>query len=190
MTSTFRQRGHPLPLPLIAVWVLVLAVIVLLALLSGPAPTAARAVTGFPAASMAPAAWGWPLAPPHPVVRVFDPPPTPYAAGHRGIDIAAGPGATVLAPADGVVSFAGLVVDRPIVSVRHADGLVSSIEPVAAGVVSGEAVARGQPLGVVASGGHCDRRCVHLGVRLHGGYLNPLALLARIERAVLLPMGR
>lgn len=134
--------------------------------------------------------WEWPVAPPRHLLRPFEAPPTPYSAGHRGIDVAAQRGGAVSAAADGVVSFAGVVVDRPLLSLRHADGFVSSIEPVIAGVAAGDTVSAGQIVGVVASGGHCDDRCVHFGVRLHGEYVNPLALLARIERAVLLPLGR
>src|SRR5690606_24541989 len=37
-------------------------------------------------------------------------PPHRYGSGHRGIDLAAAPGATVAAPAAGTVSFTGTVV--------------------------------------------------------------------------------
>ncbi len=177
MTPVSRRRKH-LFLPVLAATALVVVAVV------GPAPAAAE-----PASAPAPR-WEWPVAHPRPLTRPFEAPPTRYAAGHRGIDIAAVPGGTVSAPADGIVSFAGVVVDRPVVSIRHADGLVSSIEPVTAEVSAGDAVRSAQVIGVVASGGHCDLRCVHFGVRLHGEYVNPLALLATIERAVLLPLGR
>lgn len=134
--------------------------------------------------------WGWPVSPPHQLQRPFEAPSTPFAAGHRGIDVTATQGEPVLAAADGVVSFAGVVVDRPVVSVRHGDGLVSSVEPVLAAVSAGAEVHSGEAIGVVASGGHCDGRCVHFGVRLYGEYVNPLALLGTLERAVLLPLGR
>jgi hypothetical protein len=86
-------------------------------------------------------AWGWPLSPPHTVTRPFEAPPTTYAAGHRGVDLAAGSGDPVYAPAEGVVSFAGVVVDRPVLSITHAGDLVSSIEPVTATVAEGAHVA-------------------------------------------------
>ena len=184
MRSPSRPRKHPL-LAILA------AFEVSTVLVFGPAPAAASGAATVAAAveGIAPA-WDWPVAPPHRLLRPFEAPPTPYAAGHRGIDVAATPGAPVLASADGVVSFAGVVVDRPVLSVRHSDGLVSSIEPVTAGVSAGDAVTTGQTVGAVAFGGHCDGRCVHFGVRLYGEYLNPLVLLAAIERAVLLPLGR
>ena len=55
------------------------------------------------------AAWTWPA--PGPVLQpfLFDP-AHPYAAGqHRGIAIGGDPGATVLAPAAGTITFAGTV---------------------------------------------------------------------------------
>ena len=41
----------------------------------------------------------------------------------------------------------------------------------------GEAVARGQPVGIVAEGGHCDGGCLHLGTRVDGAYVNPMRFL-------------
>src|SRR5690349_8021915 len=56
----------------------------------------------------------WPVAGPggrvRPVVeRGFEPPPEPWAAGHRGVDLGAAPGTEVVAAATGRVSFAGTV---------------------------------------------------------------------------------
>lgn len=183
MNSSSRNRRHPLSLVLAALGALVIV-------MSGPAPAAAHTRSASGAGNETARSWGWPVSPPHQLIRPFEAPATAYAAGHRGIDVASEPGAPVLAAADGVVSFSGVVVDRPVLSVRHVGGLVSSVEPVTASVVSGDEVAAGQTVGVVASGGHCDRRCVHVGVRLYGEYVNPLALVASIERAVLLPLGR
>ncbi len=133
-------------------------------------------------------AWSWPLVPPHPVVAPFVAPPDPYSAGHRGIDIAASPGAPVTAAAAGVVTFSGTVVDRPLVVIRHDDGHVSSIEPVVGSVEVGSSVPRGAPIGTVGSGGHCADRCVHFGVRRDGVYVNPMLLLGEVPPAVLLPL--
>lgn len=130
--------------------------------------------------------WSWPLPAPHPVVRPFIAPETAYSSGHRGIDIGGVDGSAVMAPADGVVHFAGWVVDRPVVSIRHAGGLISSFEPVAASVSEGEPVARGQAIGVLEVG-HCAMSCLHFGVRLYGEYVSPLLLLEGIPRSVLLP---
>ncbi len=152
--------------------------------------TAAEPRAPLPAKVRAPEpAWNWPVGPPVSLVEPFRAPPTPYAAGHRGIDLAAAPGATVRAPADGVVSFAGPVAGRPVLSIDHGDGIVSAIEPVVSSTSAGASVDQGEPVGVVGSGGHCDDACVHLGVRLHGEYVSPMLFLGGVPRAVLLPLG-
>ena len=133
--------------------------------------------------------WAWPIGGPGQLLRTFEAPPTRYAAGHRGIDLFAGPTDPVRAPADGVVSFAGTVVDRPVLSIQHGEGLVSSFEPVTANVTVGERVTAGQVVGIVATGAHCTQRCVHFGVRRHGEYISPILFLGGLARAVLLPMA-
>jgi murein DD-endopeptidase MepM/ murein hydrolase activator NlpD len=133
------------------------------------------------------ARWTWPVAPPHAIARPFVAPATPYGAGHRGIDIRAPAGSVVRAPADGVVFFAGFVVDRPVLSIAHAGGVLSSFEPVVASVAAGERVRRGQVIGTLLAG-HCTATCLHLGARVGGQYLNPLLFLGEVPRAVLLPV--
>jgi murein DD-endopeptidase MepM/ murein hydrolase activator NlpD len=134
-----------------------------------------------------PACWEWPRGLPLRISASYLAPATPYAAGHRGIDLSAAPGTEVLAPSDGTVSFAGVVVDRPVIAIDHAGDLRSSFEPVEATVAVGDRVIAGQKIGTVTAGGHCDQACFHFGVRLHGQYLSPLMLLGGVPRAVLLP---
>ena len=129
--------------------------------------------------------WRWPVDPPRSIARPFIAPPTPYAAGHRGIDIRA-PAGVLYAPAAGVVHFAGVVVDRPVLSIDHGGGVLSSYEPVTTGLVEGDPVARGDVIGTVLPG-HCATVCVHLGVRVDGQYVSPLRFLGGIPRAILLP---
>ena len=131
-------------------------------------------------------AWGWPVSEPHPIVRPYIAPETPYSAGHRGIDIDAGRSAQVYAPTAGIVNFAGTVVDRPVLSIRHPGGLISSYEPVTSTLARGDIVAREQVVGEVQTG-HCVRACLHFGVRLDGNYVSPLNYLSGTPRAVLLP---
>ncbi|MBG6107058.1 M23 family metallopeptidase [Frigoribacterium sp. CG_9.8] len=138
------------------------------------------------AAARATASWDWPVPVPHPIVRGFIAPATAYAAGHRGIDISASEGIPVTAPADGIVYFAGIVVDRPVLSIRHADGLVSSYEPVESVLLVGTTVRRGDTVGHLIPG-HCTAACVHFGVRLYGQYVSPLNYLGGIPWSVLLP---
>ncbi len=147
------------------------------------APAAASLANGAEASR-----WSWPLEPPRTVVRDFEAPPTPYAAGHRGIDLRAPAGTEVLAPEDGVVHFAGVVVDRPVLSIRHADGLLSSFEPVETELVEGDAVQVGDAIGTIADDEHCAGGCLHVGARLGGTeYVSPLLFLGGVPRAVLLP---
>lgn len=132
--------------------------------------------------------WLWPVPAPIRVVSPFRAPPTPYAAGHRGIDVAVEHGAEIVAPAAGVVSFAGQVAGRGVVAIDHGDGVVSAIEPVDAVVTAGTTVAMADPIGVAAPGGHCAAHCVHFGVRIDGEYVSPFLFLGGLPPAVLLPM--
>lgn len=119
------------------------------------------------------------------VVAPFRAPEHRYAAGHRGIDLAAFPGEAVFSPAAGTVTFAGRVVDRDVISVRVDAATVVSLEPITSSLSAGDRVGRGDVLGEVASGGHCKAQCVHLGVRVDDWYVNPLRFLR--EKPRLLP---
>ncbi len=123
-------------------------------------------------------------------VRLFDPPAAAWSPGHRGIDLDASVGDVVLAPADGTVTFAGVVVDRGVVTVDHGGALRSSVEPIAPSVQVGDRVREGEALGSVSDEpGHCaPDTCVHWGVRLGNAYLNPLDVLDGYGPVVLLPL--
>ncbi|MCC9178895.1 M23 family metallopeptidase [Arthrobacter sp. zg-Y750] len=159
-----------------------------------PTPPSASALRTPPAAYSPP--WSWPLDPvPAPEqIRGFDPPSRRWQAGHRGVDLPAVPGVLVLAPADGRVAFAGVVVNRPLITIDHGGGLKSSFESVEPLVPAGSAVSRGSPVGMVASasggagGVHCSGQCLHWGVRLHGAYVNPLNYVGDRRPSVLLPV--
>lgn len=131
-------------------------------------------------------AWVWPVANPHPVLRPFVAPETPYSTGHRGIDIAAPVGSAVRAPAAGIVHFSGFVVDRNLISIDHGGGIISSFEPVLSHLSEGTLVHRGEKIGVLQSG-HCRTPCLHLGARSYGKYVSPLNFLGGIPYSVLLP---
>lgn len=128
--------------------------------------------------------WSWPIMGPHTISRGYSAPTSAYSPGHRGIDVVADPGAEVLSPADGVVHFAGWVVDRNVLSIDH-EGLYSTFEPVEALVHTGEKVTRGQVIGHLSTGPHCS--CLHMGAREGENYLSPLAMLSIVPAAVLLP---
>ena len=160
------------------------AVLALGALLLSGAP---GAIAASPTAVAPVATWMWPVAPPHPVVRAYLAPPTPYGAGHRGIDIGAADGSPVLAPDDGVVHFAGVVVDRPVLSIEHVGGVLSSFEPVTSSLHMGDVVHRGQVVGTLVAGHCASGVCLHLGARVDGEYVNPLVFLGGVPHAVLYP---
>jgi len=175
--------------------ILFAAVLAVVALVSpGPAVRAVSPESAAPAADAAAgttarraaAVWRWPLPPPHPVLRPFAAPATAFGAGHRGIDVGAASESLVLAPDDGVVFFSGVVVDRPVLSITHDGGLVSSYEPVSSPLSAGTVVGRGSVVGTLLPG-HCAESCLHFGVRLHGEYVSPLNYLGGVPRAVLLP---
>lgn len=113
-----------------------------------------------------------------------------WLPGHRGIDLATHVGRTVTTPAAGEVTFTGVVVNRPVVSVRHAGGLVSSLEPVDATVEVGDLVNTGDSLGTVSrAAGHCaPDTCVHWGLRHDGQYVDPLDYLRGFGPVQLLPL--
>ncbi|MFM2352629.1 MAG: hypothetical protein RLZZ608_35 [Actinomycetota bacterium] len=139
--------------------------------------------------SVAPAdpSWVWPVDGPRVVERPFLAPPTPYGVGHRGVDLAAvADGSEVLAVTSGVVHFAGIVVDRPVITIRTGQ-VLATVEPVTPLVAEGDVVVAGQAIGTLEPG-HCFRPCVHLGVRLAGEYVSPLLYLGGLQRAVLLPL--
>lgn len=124
--------------------------------------------------------YDWPTGSRAAVLRGFDPPALEWLAGHRGVDLAAPAGSEVLAAADGVVAFAGVVAGRPVVSVDHADGIRTTYEPVEASVRAGQRVSRGDVLGTLVAGHRADAAdALHWGARTgRRAYVNPLRLLA------------
>lgn len=168
--------------------------VLLAALLAGPSGTPAPAQDH----------WAWPLSPKPEVVHTFNPPDKPWLSGHRGVDLGtahdAGPpghasGVTaqeVTAPADGVVTFAGVVVDRPVLTIDHGNGLRSSFEPLDSNLRPGDQVTKGQVIGSVPGGptgsGHCADTCLHWGVRRGEEYINPLTLVEDLRPSILLPL--
>src|SRR2546422_8925380 len=89
--------------------VLAVAVVMSLAL---PAPGRAAPAYGT---------YAWPVV--GPVIRGFEPPPDPFGAGHRGIDIGAPFGSDIVAAQVGTVAFAGWVGGSLFISIDHPDGV-------------------------------------------------------------------
>jgi murein DD-endopeptidase MepM/ murein hydrolase activator NlpD len=128
---------------------------------------------------------------PFEALRLASLPAQNWLPGHRGIDLATSVGRTVRSAAAGEVTYAGVVVNRPVVSVHHAGGFMSSLEPVDATVRVGDFVDAGEPLGTVSTAaGHCaPATCVHWGLRRDGRYVNPLDYLRGYGQVRLLPLN-
>jgi murein DD-endopeptidase MepM/ murein hydrolase activator NlpD len=164
--------------PLIGL-VLAVAVVLLAVLWLNPGTAAAIGPSITPTAAEP---FQWPLAPPHPLLRPFQPPSTPYGPGHRGVDLGGQEGEQVLAAGSGLVLYAGPLADRSLVSIEHASGLRTTYEPVQPTVRVGQQVRRGQVIGVLL-GSHpgCPATaptvCLHWGVHRQDVYLDPVRLL-------------
>jgi hypothetical protein len=129
-------------------------------------------------------AWTWPVD--GPVLQQFSfTAASPYEGGlHRGIDVGAPPGAVVVAPAAGTVSFAGSVpTGGPAVTIQTTDGYsVTLVHLGSFSVDLGQQVAEAAPVGTVGGTGSAELSAphVHLGIRVTNepeGYLDPLLFL-------------
>ncbi|WP_084759949.1 peptidoglycan DD-metalloendopeptidase family protein [Nocardia mangyaensis] len=135
-----------------------------------------------------PGEFGWPLRPRPTVERRFDKPEHNWLPGHRGVDLAGSAGQVVVAAGEGIVVFAGVVADKPVVSIDHPGGLRSTYEPVRADITVGTRVSRGTPIGTLESGheGCPAAACLHWGARRESSahskreYVDPLGLLHHV----------
>ncbi|MEU7431802.1 M23 family metallopeptidase [Streptomyces sioyaensis] len=130
----------------------------------------------------------WPVAGPAgiwpTVLRGWDPPPSPWAAGHRGVDLASSAGAEVRAATPGRVVYAGTVAGRGVLTLEVSRSgrppLRTTYEPVRPTARKGQHVTAGQKVAVLQRGPyHCRGPCLHWGLRRGKTYLNPLSLLPR-----------
>ncbi len=166
----------------VAELVVVVSLLLAVPALVGAQPSSAASVAAAPGSR-----YSVPLSPRPTVVRGFDEPTRRWQSGHRGIDLATTSGAAVLAAGDGIVRFAGVVAGKPTVSIEHDDGVITTYEPVRAGVRRGVRVRRGQVIGTIEAGhpGCAAAACLHWGARRGSGraadYLNPLALLGAVR---------
>ena len=117
-------------------------------------------------------------------------PESEYGPGHRGVDSVQELGSLVKAPVSGRISFAGLVVDRQIVTIRSSGGYLASIEPACTDRKVGDAVRIGEQFAWHCSPQesyeyHCES-CVHFSVRSQFGYLSPDFFLTDMLPSVIL----
>jgi murein DD-endopeptidase MepM/ murein hydrolase activator NlpD len=179
-TSTTTHPTPPrTPLPLVG---MVLAASALLAVFLGVNQGTASGSPLPPPTPTTGERFIWPLAPPHPVLRPFQPPSTPYGPGHRGVDLGGYLNEPVLAADRGLVLYAGPLADRSLVSIEHPGGLRTTYEPIQPTVRVGDQVRRGQVIGTLQAGHPgCPAKapvvCLHWGAHRQRTYLNPLRLL-------------
>lgn len=103
---------------------------------------------------------------------------------HAGIDIAAPPGTSIVAPADGVVSYAGKLAGygRAIV-IDHGFGLKTFYGHNRRNKVKrGQRVKRGQVIGYVGSSGYSTGSHLHYEVLVKGAPVDPLKYILDEER--------
>lgn len=121
------------------------------------------------------------------VTRRAEIPEKNWHPGHRGVDLAARPGAPVMASGGGTVAFVGVVAGTPVISIDHPpseiypEGLRTTYQPVNSSLSVGDSVDEGQVIGTLArpvpahSGEHDG---LHWGVRTGpDAYIDPLTLL-------------
>ncbi len=105
------------------------------------------------------------------------------AAYHSGLDIAAGAGAPVVAPADGVVTLApppAFSLEGNLVIVDHGMGLTSAFLHLSrASVRVGQRVRQGEEIGRVGATGRATGPHLHWSLVWNGARLDPQAALGR-----------
>lgn len=107
---------------------------------------------------------------PGPVTEPFG--PEGAYGGHWGVDVEAEAGDPVLAPLDGVVSFAGSVVGVRTVTIRSGEFRVSLSYLASVTVEKGEEVRRGEVVGT--AGTPHGVAGLHIGLRRGDEYVNPV----------------
>lgn len=110
---------------------------------------------------------------------------TPFSLdSHRGIDIEASVGSSIVSTADGVIYWIGKTPrGEPYVSIQHNGGLRTTYIPVEATVTKGQAIKQDEAIGLLSNTGEVSSPIPHLhfGVKVepYGSkdYLDPLTLL-------------
>ncbi len=132
-----------------------------------------------------------PLPAPLKVLRSFDPPLHPWAAGNRGVDLVAHVSEQVHSATAGLVIYAGLLAGRGVISIRDGS-LRTTYEPVDPVVRAGDSVVAGQVIGYVSAAADAcgpPGSCLHWGALESDRYVDPMGLLPA-PRVRLLPIWR
>jgi murein DD-endopeptidase MepM/ murein hydrolase activator NlpD len=119
---------------------------------------------------------GKPLGTPFGVRRIINNIPK---SSHSGVDVTADEGEPVLAPNDGVVAMVDdLFFSGNSVIIDHGDGIYSMFFHLSeAKVRMGQAVMKGDVIGLVGATGRVSGAHLHWGVRVQGARVDPLQLI-------------
>ena len=187
--------GRPGPARRRRLTVALLALALLTAAATITATTASASSPGTPPPPSGPSGltgpitrFSWPLPPPHPVLRPFQPPSTPYGPGHRGVDLGGSVGEPVFAAGDGLVLYAGSLFNCELISIEHPGGLRTTYTPVVPAVHVGQEVTRREQIGtLLAAEPGCPEEVgntgtgppvfLYWGVHRDRDYLDPLRLV-------------
>lgn len=113
-------------------------------------------------------------------------------AFHSGVDISTAYGTPIMAPADGIVTFADFMSGYGrLVTIDHGHGISTRYGHMSAfAVTPGQAVKRGQLIGYVGASGRVTSAHLHYEVRIHDTPVNPykylrttLAKAAKFDRS-------
>ena len=99
---------------------------------------------------------------------------------HYGSDLAAPVGTPVMAPADGIVSFAetGLHYEGALILIDHGQGLISAYLHLSkVGVTAGQAVKRGEVIGAVGKEGRATGPHLCWRMKWRGRNMDPLQMV-------------
>lgn len=138
-------------------------------------------------------AWQLPFETSHRLVRQYLQPNSDYSAGHRGVDFAVSIGDKLVAPADGTITVARHLVNRPVIAISHGADMVTELEPACSSLPPGSRVSRSQQIGFACEADlgykqHCpDQTCLHFSLRVTGRYMSPLTLIGGLNPSRLLP---
>jgi hypothetical protein len=109
------------------------------------------------------------------IVQEFSPPPAPWLAGHRGVDLEAATGTPLFPPADGILHFAGAVGGKDVVSIELDDGMIATFEPATTDFKVGAKITRSRRFATVdGRSDHCSNLCVHWGMKKGDTYYDPV----------------
>jgi hypothetical protein len=112
------------------------------------------------------------------ISRHFEAPKSQWGPGHRGIDYLVPEGTSVRSSGWGQVTFAGMVAGSYAVTISHGAGLETTYSRLSDVFVdSGQVIGAGHWIGEVGRPHSGHPAGLHFGVKLEGGYVDPLDFL-------------